>query len=406
LFELLKQYDRVRRRALATGVVLLICSFVAFCYFLHAAWCPDAAVEQASLWAIQLILGGLVVCWIALLSSAILLWLFNGLCLYWCRSEKAAANGKTERETDDQRKKRIEEEQAIRGRARAALRTGRLTLAVSASTFLLVTIFLWSGIFRFGTNKWNLYSSVPPTPPPLGDTAGEAFSYLVPTPSAAREWIRNISDSPDDSKSQPLITDFVWALLLVGVTSGLPFMLALSLPALVILAWALLPSLVLPRDKLNKFGNRLANGLGNWYSRGLDSTTVVATLLWHSIFTITMFFGLLDFIYCHKLAAWTPGWLWTVGRWSSLHTLQMLYVAAGSLAVSGAAIAALALKYGKVPLDIVLDVDNYLRTSPLNNTPRAQILWGDLCGWTIGIAGMTRKAMQEHIPRLPMNSRP
>jgi hypothetical protein len=378
LFELLERYNRVRRRALATGLVLLICCFVAFCYCLHAAWYPKAEVEQASLWTIQLIMGALVICWVALLTSALLLWLFNGICLYWQIDDKPSARaekeGQAAEQNEEQRKKQEEEKRAVRGRARAALRTGRLTLAVSASTFLLVTIFLWSGIFRFGTSNWKLYSSVPPTPPPLGDTFGKAFSYLVPEPTVAQDWVRRVHYAPYDSKNPTLITDFVWALLLVGVTSGVPVMLALSLPALIILAWTILPSLLLPRSKLNKFGNRLTNALGNWYSRGLDSTTVVAALLWHSIFTVVAIFGLLDFIYCYNLGAALPGWLWVVAQWTSLHTLQMLYVAAGSLAVSGAAVAALALKYGKVPLDIILDVDNYLRTSPLDATPRARIV--------------------------------
>ena len=104
---------------------------------------------------------------------------------------------------------------------------------------------------------------------------------------------------------------------------------------------------------------------------------MVAGLLWHAIFTTVALFALLDFIYCHNFDASFParlGWLKSFVQWSSLPTLEMLHAAAGSLAVSGAALAALALKYGKVPLDIILDVDNYLRTSSLNNTPRARIV--------------------------------
>ena len=375
LLQLSKRYNRVRRGALATAVVLLASSFVAFCYCLHAAKDPKAPVEQASMWTIQLIMGALVICWVALILSALLLWLFSVFCIYWKERKKQPSQGKGKKEEDKhQRGEREEEEVAIRGRARAALRTGRLSLAVSASTFLLVTIFLWSGIFSFGTGKWNLYSSVPPSPPPLGDTGRKAFSYLVPEPAKAQAWIRRIGYTPPNSKNPPLITDFVWALLLLGVTSGLPVMLALSLPALVILAWMILPSLLLPRSKLNDCGNRVTNALGNWFSHGLDSTTFVTALLWHSIFTTAAIFGLLDFLYCHNFDAWLPKQLWDFVQSSSLYTLHMLYVAAGSLAVSGAAIAALALKYGKAPLDIVLDVDNYLRTSPLDNTPRARIV--------------------------------
>lgn len=373
LFELFKRYNRVRRRALATGLVLLIGAFLVFCYCLSASSNPDVAVEEASLWTIQLIMAALVICWVALTSSALLLWVVSWICIYGQKSEKQPRHQAGEAETTEQRALREQTKRAIRGRARAALRTGRLSLAASASTFLLVTIFLWSGIFSFGSGKWNLYSSVPPSPPPLPGVASDVFSYLVPNPATAQDWIGRIGYSPPSKSPRP-ITNFVWGLLLIGVTSGLPIMLVLSLSALVILAWMILPSLLLPRDRLNNFGNRITNALGNWYTHGLDSTKVVAALLWHSIFTTTAIFGLLDFLYCHNFPIALPDWLWDFVKWNSHHTLQMLSVAAGSLAVSGAAIAALALKYGKAPLDIVLDVDNYLRTSPLDNTPRARIV--------------------------------
>lgn len=142
LFELLKKYNRVRRQALATGLVLLICCFLAFCYCLHVACDPQVAVEEASMWTIQLIMGALVICWVTFILSALLLWLFNGICLYGYKGDKSSQGRKKEEQTEDELKAQQEEERAIRGRARAALRTGRLTLAVSASTFLLVTIFL------------------------------------------------------------------------------------------------------------------------------------------------------------------------------------------------------------------------------------------------------------------------
>jgi hypothetical protein len=371
LSQLFKRYDRVRRSALATGLTLLFGAFLVFCYFLHFTDAPGLAVEQASLWTIQLLMGAVVLCWTALIASALLLWLFGSICVYWQKPEtrEKAKQG----ETDAERNARKQSEEEIRGRARAALRTGRLALATSASTFLLVTIFLWSGIFYFGSKKWNLYSEVTPKRPPIHGWMGEAFSYVIPDPCVVEDWITRIGYSPS-SDSPRLITDFVWGLLLIGVTSGLPAMLVLSGTALIILVSMITPSLVLPRDRLNKFGDRITSALGNWYSHGLDSTMVVTALLWHSIFTTAAVFGLLDFLYCHDFHSQWPYFLLCALKWSSRHTLQMLSVAAGGLAVSGAAIAALALKYGKAPLDIVLDVDNYLRTSPLANTPRACIV--------------------------------
>jgi hypothetical protein len=55
---------------------------------------------------------------------------------------------------------------------------------------------------------------------------------------------------------------------------------------------------------------------------------------------------------------------------TSLHLLDLV---GAKLALSGAAVAAIIYSYGRAPLDILLDVDNYLRTSPLENAPRARI---------------------------------
>ncbi len=356
LCELLQRYDKVRRRALATGMALLVPSFVAFCLCLHAVFAadPEHPVEQASCWTLQLILGALIACWSAMLLSAFLLWLFHGICLY----------GKKARALDN----------ATRGRARAALRTGRLTLIVSASVFLLTTIFLWSGIFALGTDRWNLYSSFRPTSPPLCKTVGPVFSYLVPDPDTARCWIHRAGYRADHTA----FSEYIRALFLIGVTSGLPIMLGMSLPALIVLAWMVLPSLMV--QPLHRATNAQCNILGNWYSHGLDATKAVATLLWHALFTVTLIFGALDFLYCRELQRYIPiPWLWQFLEWNTLHTLGMIDLAAGTLAVSGAAIAALVLKYGKTPLDIILDVDNYLRTSPLDNTPRARIVERFVC---------------------------
>ena len=54
-------------------------------------------------------------------------------------------------------------------------------------------------------------------------------------------------------------------------------------------------------------------------------------------------------------------------------TLHVLKIVGALLAVSGAVIAAAVYQKGRVVLDIVLDVDHYLRTSPLKRTPRARI---------------------------------
>jgi hypothetical protein len=169
---------------------------------------------------------------------------------------------------------------------------------------------------------------------------------------------------------------FARSLLLASTSSGMPLMMLLLLLAVIVLAWAVARSLVPDGTALNRATNLQCMQLADWLSRGLDSTRVVTSLFWHSIFTVPIVFGLLDYFYSrgsltpyigeHSLLAKAlTGFIST-----SLHLLDLV---GARLALSGAAIAAIIYRYGRAPLDILLDVDNYLRTSPLENAPRARI---------------------------------
>jgi hypothetical protein len=361
---LLQRYELVRRSAWMTGMALVLAGFLGFCCSLYQARGRDHYLENGSFWTIVLVMAALILCWAALLSSALLLWVFNGICLL-------------SKMPNDQR-----------GRAHAALRTGRLTLAVSASGFLLATIFLWAGIFKYGAERAELYSGYTPTAPSAG-WVSVPINRLVPTPAMAADWMQRFGTLPQ-APQVPLTTAgpaynpnneqfraYVRTLLLIAVTSGLPLMLVLSAAALVCLAWAVLPSLLSDRKTLHLARNSTCTTMGNWLSQGLDSTKAVAGFAWHSIFTVAAIFGVLDLIAC-RCPALKPdsphwSWLWQLVRWNTQATLKLVDTTATLFALSGAAILALILKYGKTPLDIILDVDNYLRTSPLDDTPRARI---------------------------------
>jgi hypothetical protein len=169
------------------------------------------------------------------------------------------------------------------------------------------------------------------------------------------------------------------ALLLSSTTSGLPVMIAFIVLALIVLGWAVARSLIPDSTALNLATNRQCMQLADWLSRGLDSTRAVTSLFWHSIFTVLLLFGILDSLYSKELFSpylTDSAWL-RVGivklDWLIATSLQWLDQIGASLAISGAAIAAVIYRYGRAPLDILLDVDNYLRTSPLENAPRARI---------------------------------
>ena len=372
LAELFQKYNRVRRRALLTGMALLVASFGVFLFFTKHVSDHAHEIQQASFWTVQIILAALILSWALMLGSAALLWCADLVCIL-SPATPAKATGAEIGDAKATDKKAVPPAPPDQqGRARAALRTGRLTLAASASMFLLTTVFIWSGLFEYTARKSTWYTDFTPTPPPIAANLRPAFSYLLPDRETVAGWMQRVGYKSD--KPNPF-GEYVHGLFLIGVTSGLPVMLGLTLPALIILIFAVVPSLMVSRDRLHLQNNRKCETMGNWYSHGLDSSRVVTTLAWHSVFTVALLFGALDFLRCHQFDSYLP-WplLWDgLDRITRL-TMGMLLAAGGTLAVSGAALAAIILKYGKTPLDIVLDVDNYLRTSPLDNTPRARIV--------------------------------
>jgi hypothetical protein len=350
-------------------------------------------------------------------------------------------------------------------RARAALRTARLALAVSASVFLLLTIFLWAGAFSYTNKKLSLYTKIELKYPDLPAQIKPILTLFVPSSEDALRWIherrttaarthtapkqcselsdsdrvvvslrdrlyevqrrlpnpaiaakapnirsieagvnsleaadaanikpeRSLLGAPLDCETRVyhlevkagLTTEsefsiYARVLLLAGTTSGMLIMVIFITLALVLLGCAVARSLIYSKAKLNKATNRECAQLGDWFSRGLDSTRAVTSLFWHSIFTVAVIFGVLDYFYSHGRLAWIPligssRWLIWFIRFTNDATLRVLDLVGARLAISGVAIGALIYKYGRVPLDILLDVDNYLRTSPLDNAPRARI---------------------------------
>ena len=466
----LKPYDDVRRGAARVAQGLYVLCSAAFFYCLWQASGFPYSVDQAGFWTMQILMCGVILSWLGTLLSALFAYALHFICLWNLGGSS----------------------QSERLRARAALRTGRLTLAVSASLFLVMTIFLWSGLYAATRQRLNLHAHVQVVPVPLPRPVARVFRAIVPTPSDAIRWthpadprpleirVTNLekdnwassavcqrvdpapSSCPPAKPPQPIIpktalpgicgtpphrpengstTDlpgrltyleqqaavdttedrlhprwmasldnesrvfrlelrrdkdpqktldtYANALMLVSSTAGLHILLICFGLALGLLIWAVVPCLLVDTLSLtdaSKFNNRFSRRLGDWYSRGLDSTRAITFLLWHAIFSLAFVFGGLGFAYAH---GWmdTAFWLYqrypcvrpvaaTLGRFMQAmtgDTLHVLSVVGASLAVSGAVIATAAYKKGGVVLDIILDVDHYLRTSPLKSAPRARI---------------------------------
>jgi hypothetical protein len=477
LLLLMKRYDSVRRGAFATALVsglscaLLYAGFLGLLYF-SATPIP---AEQASFWTMEVIFSVLSLCWAAMLALAVGTWVAH----LWCLAPLHRAAIQPQKIAEPEASTPALEAYA---RARAAFRTARLSLAVSASMISLVTVFLWAGAFSYANKSFNLLAGVTinyPPPPFYSIT-----SLIVPTDSQARWLVRKADpdkvssdeahcgkNSPDqdnrceagtdapagglpcanlsvddqqilqhrlDKVQQVLVangsltsptagdteprvrnedlesrlnaleepaglkprpgygcvilvyllenkvgiaqhTEFhvlARALLLASTSSGLPLMIILVVVAIIVLGWAVARSLIPDGTALNLANNRQCMQLADWLSRGLDSTRAVTSLFWYSIFAVPLVFGFLDYLYSRGeldfyLAKHTP--VANGLDFALAFSLSMLNLVGAKLALSGAAIAAIIYRYGRAPLDILLDVDNYLRTSPLDNAPRARI---------------------------------
>lgn len=346
---LLWQYERVRPGARWVGILLLVATLGALIRSLGVAWQPDttalAIVEDGSLWTMQLLFAALRASWMVVIVCAIAAFLL-GCCLL----AKAKRSG----------------EVAQYARARAAVRTGRLALSLTVSLFLIVTILIWSGIFAASVKYLDIFKCGVTTTGPLM----HALGWLVPTPKHMVRWLgeavtTEFNEGCGLGPTDLTVYGYVRGLLVLSVGSGLPLMLLLFSAAFGLLIWMALPSVGMEgRDAApSRCTNAQSQRWGAWLSRGLDSTSAVTCLLWTMSFAVPFVFALAE-----------HGWLYI--PW--LVTMRKITV--GMLSGMGAAVLASAVvvigtisKVAGSGLDVALDVDNYLRTFPVDATPRARI---------------------------------
>jgi len=361
------KFNSMRPGAFWLGIALYSLNvFILLCLLLPHAGSNQAAT--AALRGLQLIFGELLLCWVVCLAAAFVAWPVSAFC-----------------------KLRIEGRER-KARAAAAIRTGRFAFTVPAALFLTVTSVFWSAIVVYGSDQLNAFDSIPhndaaKTPCPV---VWPRHSVPVPDVERLNLWVarsdlqgskneRDVAasefDNPDKGCTLP--TDNPWkyylrGLLVIGVTPGLPITAGLLVLGFLLLAWAVLPSVVYEIKPLwvEKACSCRMRSLGNWLSRGLDNTAILTRLFWFGIVVVPLVFGGLLW------ATWNlkvPGWLPSFMVSATGITLRFIEWPGLVIAASGAAIFSGLLKYGTTVLDAILDVDNYLRTSPQDSTPRAKI---------------------------------
>ncbi len=350
LFWILSMYEDERKGVLATGIIFFAASLGTFVWFLwqaHRAPLPDTpVVVLATLWTAQLLLSIARWVWGAMVLCAIAASLLGGIAWRQMKRRKPAG--------------------PEWGRARAAVRTSRLALALPTLLFLQITLLIWAA-FLTGTRQ-------------LMPEGASIFSPAVVNESIAAPWYPRLEKlwllPPRELtvKSEKYLEPLKgkednrennYALRVLAWTMGyhLPVTLTLVAVTSFLLAWWALPSVLTesmvrrgerkpPRDTSDAVSLRM----GTWLSRGLDATTVVTLFFWSAIFLVPILY---------KLANHT---------WPQIgQILGPITFAIVSNTLIGFALLAAIAKGAQTVLATVLDVDTYLRTSPIYATPRATI---------------------------------
>lgn len=320
-YYVLSRYEDVRQGVQITGWTSYGLFFLIFLISLTYA---DMSVLQATFWVLEVVVAALRLSWFLMFCFASLALSLGSI--IWRR----------------------EQDKVNKARLRAAIRTSRLALALPTFLFMLITGLIMAGMFNIANKLQPCFFPVKVIEHAQPALAWLARFHLVPVPVADSLAFRN---------------DYLQSLLVLSLGYQFPITLALFAAGLFLLVWWALPgalterfplrdSKIPPRSSTNAESTRL----GTWISRGLDATSAVTFLIWCSIFLVPFIFFLLP---DHSVPELLRTWAIRIVRYPQL-------------AFSGVALGIL-LKYGSPILNLVLDVDNYLRTSPEQATPRAKI---------------------------------
>jgi hypothetical protein len=348
-------YDDVREGTWETALGLWIPWIVLFAVWLFEY--PTIPIEQATLWVMQIVLAALRLSWILLFAFAFLTFVFGG----WSwRKIRRDENKKTD---GDQNRC---------ARARAAVRTSRLALALPTMGVLIVSLALFSIFFVQATlNKPNSFSLArklfdDPIQPPLSPPY--YLSWFILDREGAGRYLRGPVCARCMSPNEYFQGVLVWS-----ATPAFPIILAFLLCGLLLILLWLIPSIYSEKHPPWRSDNKSSKRMGEWLSRGLDASKIRTMLMWSAAFAVPavlvtwdglQHFSRVNIIIAAKIPDVLP-WL--------NQTTAVILLGLGGVAGSLAILASLA-KSGSSFLGIILDVDNYLRTSPKDETPRTRII--------------------------------
>jgi hypothetical protein len=371
LLLVLRAYDRYRPGALQVGMGLYVLGAVGclgMTFSRAAANTDTRGLTLATVQATRGVLTTVEALWLAgnlawglFCLAGVISWLSGAFAVHVARKAVKGA--------PDQ-----EEAAAVADRAARAVRTSRLTLALPAAAFMLVTTILW---------------------------------YVVVYASEAllqRSTLASLLEVEHCPLVLPCgtIKQFVDALLWNITTLGLPLAALLLVIGLGLLGWWLVPiartEARLPAD--HETAQDPSHRMGVWLSTGM-----AYALLWIArVVAIAVIVGVVAYLVSYPMTRAgdaDPGIPPTIARQVGTAIEAAAGVVRGAIEFLGGflvagAVGVLALRRGRLEklsrsvrpmLDVVLDVDGYLREHPRERTPRARIaeryvsLLRYLCAW-------------------------
>ncbi|CAA9319910.1 MAG: hypothetical protein AVDCRST_MAG68-1897 [uncultured Gemmatimonadetes bacterium] len=373
------KYQRLRAGVLPVTTMAYGLSLLTFTYWMlkfRTTMDVVPRMELSTLYTMQLIFALLRVCWILLVLFSIML-----VILWFVVRRDAKHDPRREKGSDFAQDERW-------SRCRAALRTGRLAIGLSAAAFLGFTLLAWAGIFSFTVSRFEVFSHI--------DTVQTAplyaryIPFLLPDVDKVRVWDAGLASkdlvlaradtatlakgdsaailAAQNDSADFTVPEYFQGLIANSVTPAAAIQAVPMLAAVLILLWMAVPSVLAEGNTRADCTNPRTREMGRWLSRGLDSTRLVTHLIYAAV--------LIPLLYSALVAASRElGLTWLPAQNDRLELGT--YAAAGTagtlIATSALVIVGALVKFGGSALDVMLDVDNYLRTTPPEATPRALV---------------------------------
>jgi hypothetical protein len=363
------QYGQVRIGARQLGAIFILLVTIAFLVLLwQQGACDEPALRMTSFLLVQyvfLFLRILVLCFLLLACLTVLM---EGICS-WRLGLKA------------------DSEEPL-ARARAAGRTARFAVAIPALLILLLAVFTGSAAYHFVSARADLYSGITPRTIWLPESA----QWMALTPEQT-DCLLVAVKKPSGPSARPASSTgcsavalaapnavqsasiFLEGLIVQSAPPGMILSVGLAGIGFFLLILIVLPSIYYEIAPARAASNVRSILLGNWLSAGFRHFRWTVIFLWIAAFVVPLVS--LDY------GVWSYYWSHASGDAFLLYLYKLPLMAKGGgqllsfggiLAGSAAVLAGLLVKYLSAVLDTILDVDNYLRTSPAGATPRAKIV--------------------------------